>query len=747
MTRRRILIVEDEPGVAHALKRALELAAETQRYQVETCASAEEALEFLRGNPVTLLVTDFRLPGMNGDELLLAARQIQPDVLSVLVTAYDNPELEQQASMLANGYLPKPFLLRDMLSTIQGVLQQAPVEVSPIAPEPVPAPEKFVSAEVERRRHTYLKVLATDYDGTLARDNLVSPQSWELLRQVKRSGYALILVTGRILDTILDTGPFNELFEVIVAENGAVVYYPKTNQVKLPFGRIAPAMLHHLEETGIPLERGLGILATRVPHDVVMMRVMQEQNLSATIEYNCGAVMLLPPGATKGTGLAFAMHELGFSEHNLVAVGDAENDFSLLKLAELAVAVPHALPRLKAVADLVLTPDPLDPGTGINQLLLQLLSRRGPEHVQRPERRIVLGYTRDGETIHLDPVNLIDSRIGIFGNSHSGKSWLSGLLTEEMLRLDYQVCLVDPEGDYSTLAASNHCLHLGLEGVSLPAISDLTNLLEWHGVSIILSLVNRSPEVRMEYVSALVCALRGVRSRRGRPHWILIDEAHYFCPREGSEMTDLLLKGRQEGLSFGVVSYQPSQVSPGLLENLDSCLVTRLSSQEEVQSLTPFLNKNNKSEYLPGSLGTLPVGQAYLCSNVYRPLTVETRSPVRFQVGPRAIPHIRHLQKYLRAPLPPGRRFYFTAPNGVSLGFSAASLWEFKEMLGTIPLDSLKYHQQRGDFERWIQKTLGDNELAAQVHKLSAGNGNAEILRQALRELVTYRYDELDVLV
>lgn len=750
MTNQNILIVEDELGVAQALKRALELGP-TRLYQVEVCSSAEEALERLTAKPFMLLVTDFRLPGMDGLSLLDAARLKQPGLLSVLITAYGSRELEEQVISKASAYVPKPFHLRDIIKVIQGLLAQANTQrVETPAPQAAAAEqpgEQIVTPDVERRRHTYIKVLATDYDGTLARDGYVPPETWDLLRQARKAGFLLILVTGRVLDTFINEGPFSELFEVIVAEDGAVIYFPKKNTVRQPFGRLSPVITQRLEALHVPLERGLSIVATRVPYDETIMNVLQDLNMGATVEYNNGAVMLLPPGATKGTGLTHALQELGYSPHNVIACGDAENDISLLRVAELAVAVPNALPKLKALADVVLPQDPQDRGTGINQLLRQLLSRRGPDHLQRPDRRLVLGYTRDGAPIHLDPVNLIDSRIGIFGDSHSGKSWLSGLLVEELMRVGYQVLVIDPEGDYAGLAASGRCLHLGAGQAPLPSIPDLVNLVEWHAINMFLDLSTRSPEDRQAYITALMRALRGIRLRRGRPHWILLDEAQYFCPAEGGELTDLLVEGLHEGLSIGLVSYRPSQLSPALVSILDDCLLTRLSSPEEVDALAPFLTHTPENQYLLSQIATLPVGQAYLVSNFFRPLAEDLNSPIRFQVGPRAVPHIRHLQKYLRAPLPAHKRFYFSAPDGRSLGATAASLWEFRETLGAIPVDSLVYHQGRGDFEQWILNVLGDGELARQVHKLDAPHMPNETFRQQLTELIIRRYDELEHLM
>ncbi len=744
MINQNILIVEDELGVAHPLKKALDLTP-NKLYQVDLCSSGEDALEQLREKRYDLLISDFRLPGIDGLQLLEEAQRITPGIQGLLITAYGSPEVEERARRLARAYIPKPFHLRDIIQGVQQILSEAPGVEQPVTTAEASYPEIIAQApQIERRRTSHLKILACDLDGTLAKDGVVAAETWSLLRQAKMSGLTLILATGRVIESFIDTGPFAEFFEAIVAEDGAVVFFPRRNIVKQPFGRLSSVLIQRLEEMKIPLERGMSIVATRVPHDAAILRVLQEINIGVTIEYNNGAVMLLPPGATKGTGLSYALQDLGYSPRNLVACGDAENDNSLLELAELAVAVPNAIPKIKALADVVLPPDPDDPGTGINQLLRQLLTRRGPAHRQRPERRLVLGYTREGTPVYLDPLTLVDSRVGIFGDSNSGKSWLAGLLTEELFRLGYQVCIIDPEGDYRAMASMTHSLHLGVSESPLPSIADLINLLEWHSVSLVLDLSTRAPDERIAYVLEFTRALRGLRARRGRPHWFLIDEAQSFCPREGSELTSLLTEGMQDGLGVGLVSYRPSQMSPLLLAKLDHCLLTRLGTPEEIQSLEPYLAQFEDGREVFSQIANLPIGQTFLCSNVYRPLTAKLQSPVRFQTGPRSIPHIRHLQKYLRAPLPESKRFYFCTAGGGSLGYSAANLWEFRQMLSSIPLDSVLYHQRRSDFESWLSDVLGDGELARQVHKLDHRELNGEALRQALLEVVINRYDELE---
>lgn len=126
-----VLIVEDEDRVATALGRVLSLP-QGGGHTVITCASGEEALRKLRETGVDLIITDLRMPGMNGLDLLEAAHQISPNTRSVLITAFGTLEVEQRAHYLANAYLPKPFQLKDFLRTVETALAASPVTVNSV---------------------------------------------------------------------------------------------------------------------------------------------------------------------------------------------------------------------------------------------------------------------------------------------------------------------------------------------------------------------------------------------------------------------------------------------------------------------------------------------------------------------------------------------------------------------------------------------------------------------------------------
>jgi len=734
----RILIVEDSLGVARSLSLGLGLY-QKGAYDAETCSSGEEALKRLLETHVDLLITDLRLPGIDGLSLLERVRHFSPTTRSILITAYGSAEVEQRAQVLADSYVPKPFLIQDLLGEVQRVLEK-PTQTL-VAPQPTLSMSEGAEA-IKRRRSIHLTVFACDFDGTLADEGQVDPATWEMLRNTRIAGMVHILVTGRTLDSIIGTGPFGELFEAIVAENGAVVHFPKRNKVVLPFGTLHPNLLQQWHALAIPLEWGMAIASTVTPHDEAVLRTLRDSRASATVTYNRNAVMILPAGATKGAGLLYALEELGYSAHNVVACGDAENDHSLFEVAELGVAVANATPDLRRAADAVL---PLPAGAGVRTLLADLLDGRTPAHRPRPERSLVLGNRASGSSVELDSFAVVETNLGILGSSGSGKSWLAGLVAEELMKQRYQVCIIDPEGDYRALGASPRTMLLGGAETPLPSVASVLNVAEWNNVSLVLDLSMYELERRYGYLCDFLRALHGLRARRGRPHYFLLDEIQNFCPPQGGDLTELLLDAMQWG-GFGLVSYRPSLVARPLLERLDQLLITRLGLPEEIDTLAPWLAHLRNGHEAVESLPSLPRGQAYLCTNLRQPSAALRAGLVRFRVGGRAIPHVRHLHKYLRTPLPEQKRFHFRTPHGQFLGM-AASLWEFRERLVNLPVDSLRFHMGRGDFARWISGALNDEELARRVNEVADRSLQGETLRRVLLEVVVERYDELETLV
>ena len=198
------------------------------------------------------------------------------------------------------------------------------------------------------------RALAVDYDDTLATDGHVFPGVLEGLQRFKDSGRRLLLITGRQLDELRTVGPDLSIFDRIVAENGALLYRPATGEEVLlgaPPVRPFVDLLRRKQVT--PLAIGRVIVATRRPHEVRVLNAIRELGLELEIIFNKGAVMILPSGVNKASGLARALHELKLHPSGVVGVGDAENDHAFLDACGTGVAVANAVPSLKQHAKLV----------------------------------------------------------------------------------------------------------------------------------------------------------------------------------------------------------------------------------------------------------------------------------------------------------------------------------------------------------------------------------------------------------
>jgi hydroxymethylpyrimidine pyrophosphatase-like HAD family hydrolase len=213
--------------------------------------------------------------------------------------------------------------------------------------------------------------LATDFDGTLAHDGRVDAATLDALARARRHGVRLLLVTGRELEDLLATFPTLRALDLVVAENGALIYDPRTHEVDLLAPPPPPALLAGLRAAAVPFSAGRAIVATVEPHGAVLDAIVHDLGLAWHTIQNKGAVMALPSGITKATGLVAALVREGVPSDEVVAVGDAENDLPLLQACGLGVAVANALPAVKAAADMVTAGAR---GPGVVELIDRLLA-------------------------------------------------------------------------------------------------------------------------------------------------------------------------------------------------------------------------------------------------------------------------------------------------------------------------------------------------------------------------------------
>jgi HAD superfamily hydrolase (TIGR01484 family) len=216
------------------------------------------------------------------------------------------------------------------------------------------------------------RALASDYDGTLATHGVVDPDTLRAVARWKKTGRKLLLVTGRELPELKIVFPELDTCDYVVAENGGLLYVPATGEARAIAPAPPPEFVERLIARGVgPISVGHTIVATWQPHENTVLDTIKEMGLELQVIFNKGAVMILPSGVNKATGLAAALKVMELSRHSVAAIGDAENDHAFLNHSRCGVAVSNALPSLKERAEIVTT---ADHGGGVQELIERILT-------------------------------------------------------------------------------------------------------------------------------------------------------------------------------------------------------------------------------------------------------------------------------------------------------------------------------------------------------------------------------------
>lgn len=216
------------------------------------------------------------------------------------------------------------------------------------------------------------RALATDYDGTIAHDGVVDRPTLEALQRFRASGRKLILVTGRQFDELHGIFPAVDDFDAVVAENGAHLRWPSSLRDELLGQKPGPEFVAELKKQGVkPIASGHVIVATFEPYENVVLETIKAMGLELQVIFNKGAVMVLPSGINKASGLKRALKQMGILPAEVVAVGDAENDHAFFDYCGFSAAVGNALPSVKEHAKWVLT---AGHGAGVTELIDLILA-------------------------------------------------------------------------------------------------------------------------------------------------------------------------------------------------------------------------------------------------------------------------------------------------------------------------------------------------------------------------------------
>jgi len=547
--------------------------------------------------------------------------------------------------------------------------------------------------------------LATDYDGTLAHDGVVSPATITALEQLRATGRKLILVTGRELADLLRAFPRLDLFDRVVAENGALIVTPATREEQLLAEPPPAAFVAALQAQGVaPLSVGRVIVATWHPNEAMVLNTIRDLGLEHQVIFNKGAVMVLPPGINKAAGLGAALEQLGLSAHNVVGVGDAENDHAFMRLCECSVAVANALPMIQQRADYVTRGDH---GAGVAELIARIIADdllSLEPHLVRHHLPLGTRVDTEGAEVQIAPygVNLL-----LTGSSGAGKSTLATGVLERLAAPGYQFCIIDPEGDYEAFAGA---VTLG-DPDRDPSADAVIELLETSRQNVIVNLLGIALAHRPAFFEQLLPRLQELRARTGRPHWLVIDEAHHLLPASWRPSPATL---PQELSGLMLITVHPDHVSPAVLSLIETIITVGESPEKAIQAFGEALGQ----PYPELNPVKLESGEALVWSRARDAGASSGAAPFRLRIAPPIGERRRHSRKYAAGDLGEDKSFYFRGPDG-KLNLRAQNLLLFIQLAEGVDDDTWRYHLRQGDYARWFREAIKDDELAAAATRVA----------------------------
>jgi hydroxymethylpyrimidine pyrophosphatase-like HAD family hydrolase len=532
------------------------------------------------------------------------------------------------------------------------------------------------------------------------------------------SGRRAILITGRRLEDLFETFPQLSTFDGVVAENGAVVYDPRARTETVLAKPPPPEFVERLKQLGVdPLDVGRVIVSTWLPHHTTVLHAIQEMGLELQVVFNRAAVMVLPAGVTKATGMNCALRKLGLSPHEVVGIGDSENDHSFLERSECAATVANAVPSIRDLAAIITKGEN---GAGLAELIDELVATDLCRmHGRIPQNLVSIGRRANGTPVTVPPYGL---NILIAGPSGSGKSTVTAGIVERLINEAYQLCIIDPEGDYGTL---QDVITLGNQNHAV-TVNEVLSILDDPQVTLNVNLLGIPLGDRPEFFGQLFPTLQAMRTRTGRPHWIVLDEAHHMLPADWAHVGRALPHNLGETV---LVTVHPDHLPPVVLSLVDVVIAVGPSPDKTIQK---FAEAIGRPLDWPGGL-TNQQGKAV----VWCPRKEE--SPFSIEVIPGSAERIRHHRKYAEGNMR-YRSFYFRGP-GNRHNLKAQNLVIFAQMADGIDEDTWLFHLRRGDYSRWFRSSVKDSYLAEQAERIEQRHDlQPAETRRLLRTLIEARY-------
>lgn len=260
-----------------------------------------------------------------------------------------------------------------------------------------------------------------------------------------------------------------------------------------------------------------------------------------------------------------------------------------------------------------------------------------------------------------------------------------------------------------------------------PPEDEILRLLEDPNANAVVCLTGVPIADRPPLFLRLLSQLLQMRSRTGRPHWLILDEAHHLMPAGWLPPDGTLPK---ELTNVVLITVHPDLLSGILLERVGSALVVGAHASETLTDFTRLINHP-----APKMVTTALASGEFLLW-----LKESATSPQKVLAHPCKMERQRHRRKYAEGQLPPDRSFYFQGPKQ-KMNLRAHNLMIFLQIGDGVDDETWLYHMRQGDVSRWFREAIKDENLASAAERVeSLTNATPQESRALIRAAVEQNY-------
>jgi hypothetical protein len=337
-----------------------------------------------------------------------------------------------------------------------------------------------------------------------------------------------------------------------------------------------------------------------------------------------------------------------------------------------------------------------------------------------PDRHRILLGTLDGDrATYIQPLN---HNILLAGISGGGKSTLATGLIERFIDKSYQVCIIDPEGDYQSF---DKTVIVG-NAQQVPSSAEVLTVLSKPEQNLIVNLMGVKIDDRPLFLAQLLPSLLEMRVRTGRPHWIVIDEVHHMFPSSWNAAVTL----PQSVNGILMVTVHPEHVATSALSLIDTVIAVK----SPMQTFTEFCNTVGHqlpNEPLPTELAS-GSAVAWLLKTEEQPFQFKVILPVQERQ--------RHMRNYAEGNLGNDRCFFFRGEDE-KLNLKAQNLIMFNQLAAGVDDRTWLYHLHSQDYSKWLRNSIKDKALAVEVSEIETdGNLSPTDSRDRIKSAIEKRY-------